>query len=43
MAAISAEATEHYGGSYDPGLPKTSHGTADGSATTPPDDAGGTI
>ncbi|PAZ17582.1 hypothetical protein CLM62_01800 [Streptomyces sp. SA15] len=43
MAAISAETTKHYGGSYDPGLPKQSDGTADGGGTTPADDAGGTI
>lgn len=50
MAAISAETTEHYGGAYDPGLPKQGDGA--GRAATPPDqtrtpadggDSGGTI
>lgn len=52
MAEISAETTKHYGGSYDPGLPKQSDGAggADtGRDATPPDqaqsggDSGGTI
>ncbi|WP_338897810.1 hypothetical protein WBG99_21275 [Streptomyces sp. TG1A-60] len=50
MAAISAETTEHYGGAYDPGLPK--RGADAGRDATPPDrtqasadggDSGGTI
>ncbi|MGW3633735.1 hypothetical protein ACWD7F_26865 [Streptomyces sp. NPDC005122] len=35
MAAISAETTKHYGGSYDPGLAKRSH---EGGAEPKPDD-----
>lgn len=50
MAAISAETTEHYGGAYDPGLPKRGDGA--GRDVTLPDqpqapadggDSGGTI
>ncbi|MFI6929929.1 hypothetical protein [Streptomyces sp. NPDC050287] len=48
MAAISAETTKHYGGSYDPGLPKKNQADGSGSEATPDrsapaDDAGGTI
>lgn len=54
MAAISAEATKHYGGSYDPSLPQKSqdgggHGEADKPTEPtqpvqpPAGDAGGTI
>ncbi|MGJ3559814.1 hypothetical protein ACR6C2_18290 [Streptomyces sp. INA 01156] len=37
MAAISAETTKHYGGSYDPGLPSRTRAAAAGHrwATTP--------
>jgi hypothetical protein len=46
MTAISAETTAHYGGSYEPGLPKKSHG---GGSESLPDrtptggDSGGSI
>lgn len=46
MTAISTETTKHYGGSYDPALPKKSH---DGGGEPRPDqtpaggDSGGTI
>jgi hypothetical protein len=48
MATISAETTEHYGGTYDPGLPTSPEETVGGPQTkprTPTDggDAGGTI
>ncbi|MGX4690417.1 hypothetical protein [Streptomyces sp. JNUCC 63] len=49
MAAISAEATKHYGGSYDPSLPQKSqdggeHGGGATEPTQPPaGDSGGTI
>ncbi|BBC33822.1 hypothetical protein SGFS_051160 [Streptomyces graminofaciens] len=47
MAAISAETTEHYGGAYDPGLPKQggTGGDAGGPEQAPSDggDSGGTI
>jgi hypothetical protein len=39
MAAISAETTKHYGGSYDPGLPKKDHGAGADAGQ----DAGGSI
>ncbi len=44
MAAISAETTEHYGGTYEAGLPAAG-GTANSEPerTPPGDDAGGTI
>ncbi|WP_409471625.1 hypothetical protein [Streptomyces sp. HC307] len=41
MAAISAETTKHYGGSYDPELPNKSQ--TSGGSTPVGDDAGGTI
>ncbi|WP_406727370.1 hypothetical protein WJ438_25915 [Streptomyces sp. GD-15H] len=41
MAAISAETTEHYGGSYDPGLPQ--QGPSSGGRTSVGEDAGGSI
>ncbi|MCX4576875.1 hypothetical protein OHB41_27630 [Streptomyces sp. NBC_01571] len=46
MQAISAETTKHYGGSYDPALPKKTHegGTGSKPAQTPSGgDSGGTI
>jgi hypothetical protein len=48
MAAISAEMTRHYGGDYDPSLPKKSHGDGGAgqpaqAAQPPAGDAGGTI
>ncbi|MEU6216770.1 hypothetical protein ABZ845_04510 [Streptomyces sp. NPDC047022] len=45
MAAISKETTEHYGGSYDPSLPKThdGEGTPKQTAQPPKGDSGGTI
>lgn len=41
MVAISAETTEHYGGSYDPGLPQ--QGPSDGDQASVGGDAGGSI
>ncbi|MFD5494583.1 hypothetical protein ACFWH4_17140 [Streptomyces sp. NPDC127091] len=41
MAAISAETTKHYGGSYDPGLPQQD--PSGGGRTPVGDDAGGSI
>jgi hypothetical protein len=41
MTAISAETTEHYGGSYDPGTPQ--RGTGTGGQKPEGGDAGGTI
>lgn len=45
MQAISAETTHHYGGEYDPGLPKKSHGSGDAKPDRPPvgGDSGGSI
>ncbi|WP_234438578.1 hypothetical protein [Streptomyces sp. NRRL S-340] len=51
MAAISAETSKHYGGSYDPALPKKSHGGGgqggtgghDHAAQPSAGDTGGTI
>ncbi|MFE0384439.1 hypothetical protein ACFW1F_10200 [Streptomyces bungoensis] len=46
MAAISAETTRHYGGAYDPSLPKKHHDggtTPEQPAQPPAGDAGGTI
>ncbi|MFF7886127.1 hypothetical protein ACH40F_31140 [Streptomyces sp. NPDC020794] len=46
MTAISAETTKHYGGSYDPALPKKTHegGTGSKPDQTPSGgDSGGTI
>ncbi|MFF0789691.1 hypothetical protein [Streptomyces spiralis] len=50
MAAISAETTEHYGGTYDPPLPRKTHAEGDAGAGTelrtgqpPTGDSGGTI
>ncbi|MEU1316161.1 hypothetical protein [Streptomyces tibetensis] len=42
MAAISAETTEHYGGSYDPGLPQQGQTSGGGQAPVG-GDAGGSI
>lgn len=42
MAAISAETTKHYGGSYDPGLPKKAP-AGTGAAAGAGQDAGGSI
>jgi hypothetical protein len=43
MAAISAETTKHYGGSYAPGLPKKDHGAGPDTGADTGQDAGGTI
>ncbi|MEU7055150.1 hypothetical protein [Streptomyces sp. NPDC046197] len=45
MAAISAETTKHYGGSYDPSLPKKSHdgGQPEQGTQPPAGDSGGSI
>ncbi len=45
MTAISTETTKHYGGSYDPALPKKTHGGSEpNSGQTPAGgDSGGTI
>ncbi|MFE9998853.1 hypothetical protein [Streptomyces avermitilis] len=42
MAAISAETTEHYGGSYEPGLPQQGR-TSGGGRASMGGDAGGSI
>lgn len=42
MLAISAGATDHYGGSYDPGLPRKS-GADPASSVPAPEASGGTI
>jgi hypothetical protein len=45
MQAISAETTEHYGGSYDPQLPERHHDGSEAKPDQPPTggDAGGTL